>query len=1461
MSGSASIRAGGASGPLIWGGLLARLPVQILGLALGYALLGWIGQQLAPPPGFASLIWPAAGLSIAAITALGYRVWPGVFLGAWCVNALAAGSGELQADVTVALDATLIATGSTLQALLGAYWIRSRAGFPLKLEGPRELGRLLLLVGPFTCLVGATVGTATLFASGVVAQSNLINFWLRWWGGDMGGVLIVVPLLFLAPWSRGAIHWRGQRLAPFSTVAFIAILVLLFATLAAWRLNMEAAYERSQTSFESLAADSRQALDHRLQSYRQALDGGAALFEASDEVTPEQWRIYASLLDLPQTLPGISGIGFIEPVRAGEEQAFLDSLAARGRDDLEIHPLTDRDERFVIVAIEPLVDNIQAIGLDIAFEDNRRAAASKARDTGKATITRRILLVQDETESPGFLLLRPLYRPGLPTDTVEERRSAFDGWIYAPFVGPRFMSDLTPSQGKLFDIAVYDGARPDPEELIFSSSEAPAGDGASAFTVQRTFKVMEQTWTVVWTSTPAFERGVVTREASLVLIGGLLLTLIFAVLLFSGSRREAYIGRLVKQRTRELEETVAALEESERRFGDLAGLSPAGIFRTDAYGFCTYVNEAWLKQTGLGASHALGAGWLDAVHPDLRDDVKREWLDAVQAGTEWRCKLQFLKPDDVVSWVDLIAAPRIGDDGEMQGFIGVAIDITEQKLATDALKESERRFQSLASFSPAGIFRTDSAGVCNYVNPAWCQMAGLTEAEAMGTGWSRAVHYDDLDGLLQRWAAAVDRGEPYRGEFRWLHLDGSIVWVDAVAQPEFDDDGNVRGYIGVVIDVTDRKRFEKEIAERDKQLAILAENATDAVFRVELDGTCLYASPSAKDVLGVPSEHLIGTNALDGFHPDDQDRMWSLFDDLRSGRIKQIVAAYRWRSTKDDDYRWLEANAGLVKDQQSDEAKEVSVSIRDIGDRKKMELDLVAARQNAETAAAAKATFLANMSHEIRTPMNGVVGFTELLLAGELSPEQRENAQLIADSGRAMMQILNDILDVSKIDAGQMTIVREPIDLRHKLQSCMRLLEPTARQKGLKFELLIDEDVPSRVMADPLRLRQILTNLVGNAIKFTAKGIVNCRVSIERGPEDQETLCIAVEDSGIGIPADRLDAIFREFSQADESTARIYGGTGLGLTISNELAKMMDGELLVSSELGHGSVFTLRLPLLRANGDRIESATTPRSERALTFARPPRILVAEDHDINQALIISMASRIGLAVDIAENGEEVVRLVTDAQAADKPYDLILMDVQMPIMDGLDATRTLRDAGITPDELPILAQTANAYSDDVERCLAAGMQGHLAKPIRMRSLKAAIKEWLPRHLFHGAASRSEQKAPHNPEQALLKSYAERRETTFEALDQLDANNPLDRGEVEAVAQMLHKLAGTAGMFGEAELGEEARIQEQALLDAEEEDVGAAVRSAQQAFAKWKSSEPPTRLFSDAGVASPRSDEMPD
>ncbi|WP_137681707.1 PAS domain S-box protein [Aurantiacibacter suaedae] len=1440
MTGPATIADTGAIKLARTHSVLTGLSAQIFLIALGYAVLGWVGQQLAPPPGFASLIWPASGLAIAGVSAWGYRVWPGVFLGALAINALSVSSVLLPLNALVLLNAVAIAAGSTLQALLAGYWIRSRAGFPVKLAGPVDALRLVVLVAPLACLVNSSIGTATLYGTGVIPPDNIARFWLRWWAGDMGGVLIVLPLLFLAPWSRGAIVWRGKVLSPFTTLAFVAILVLLCATLAAWRLNMHAAYERSQTSFEALATDSQQALEFRMQSYRQALDGGAALFEASNEVNFDEWRTYTSVLDLAQNLPGISGIGFIEPVAAGQEEQFVASVLKRGQPDFDIHPLTERDEKFVIVAVEPQEGNVEAIGLDIAFEANRRQAALHARDTGLATITQRILLVQDETESPGFLLLRPVYRAGMPIDTLEQRREAFDGWIYAPFIAPRFMNGLTASQGELFDITVYGGPTADPDTVIFTSLDASAAERSSAFVVTRTFPVMEQTWTVAWSSTPAFEQGVVTSEAELVLAGGLLLTLIFAALLLSASRREAYISGQVEEQTRELEETVAALADSERRFGDLAGLSPAGIFRTDPYGFCNYVNESWLKSTGLDPWEALGAGWLDAVHPETRSRVREQWLDAIGEASQLRTEVQFVKGDGEPRWVDLIAAPQLDVNGQVQGFIGVAIDISEQKRAADALKESEQRFQSLASFSPAGIFRTTPSGLCNYVNPAWCRMTDLTEDEAMGMGWRNAVHPLDVDRLTSEWLAALEAGDIYRNEIRWLHRDGSIVWGDAIARPELSEDGKPLGYIGVVLDITDRKRFEDEIAERDQELSLLVQNATDAVLRIGLDNRCIYASPSANDVLGVPAQELIGRSLLERLHPDDAREVAAIFAQLRFGETEKAVIAFR-SDTRGafGDYRWLEATVGLVRDAQTNAPKEISASVRDISDRKKMELDLVAARRNAETAAAAKATFLANMSHEIRTPMNGVIGFTELLLEDNLTPEQHEKAQLIADSGRAMMQILNDILDISKIDAGRMKIVPEPIDLRHKLKSCINLLEPSARQKGLMFELIVDEEVPNRIMVDPLRLRQILTNLAGNAIKFTSEGAVRSRVSVEQRPGGRDVLCISVEDSGIGIPANRLEAIFREFSQADDSTARIFGGTGLGLTISNELAKMMGGELEVSSEEGHGSVFTLRIPLRPIDESQVEAQVAQPIERELTFARPLRILVAEDHDINQALVMSMASRIGLAVDIAVNGKEAVRMVQDAKAAGQPYDMVLMDVQMPVMDGLEATRSLRNAGFTAEELPILAQTANAYSEDVQRCLEAGMQGHLSKPIRLRGLKSAIQRWLPKELFRETAASApcKQETSPDPAKALTKRYAARRKTTFAALDRLDPANPLDRREVEAVAQMLHKLAGAAGMFGEEELGELARAQEKAILAADAQDAREAVRMAQRAFSKWK------------------------
>ena len=656
-----------------------------------------------------------------------------------------------------------------------------------------------------------------------------------------------------------------------------------------------------------------------------------------------------------------------------------------------------------------------------------------------------------------------------------------------------------------------------------------------------------------------------------------------------------------------------------------------------------------------------------------------------------------------------------------------------------------------------------------------------------------------------------------------------------IATPEWGDDGELRGYIGVAMDITERKRFEKDLAERDDQLSLLAQNATDAVFRIALDGVCIYASPSTRDVLGAPPEKLIGKQSLSLIHPEDENMMRSAWRDLISGRNEKTILAYRSRipgndAAGDGDFRWLEANVALIRDPVTGEAREVSASIRDIEDRKHMEFDLIAARRRAEAAAAAKATFLANMSHEIRTPMNGVVGFTEMLLDSDLTPDQRDKARLISESGRAMMQILNDILDISKIDAGQMRIERQNFDLRETIDASMRVLEATARQKQLEFTLTIADDVPQAILGDALRLRQVVTNLIGNAIKFTKSGFVRTDVTIKRD-EGRDSLMVAVSDSGIGIPEDRLETIFREFSQADESTARLYGGTGLGLTISTELARMMGGNLHVDSTPGEGSTFTLSIPV-ELSREVVAEADVPEEEEWPGFEGSPRVLIAEDHDINQVLILSMADRMKLNADIAENGQEAVRMVREAQQIGDPYALVLMDMQMPVMDGLQAARTLRAEGFSARELPIVAQTANAYREDIERCLAAGMQDHLAKPIRLDLLKRKIARWLNRDLVATPAAPAPASQASAGSPIEMRYFALRRET-FDALHAVDPERA-DDAAVAEIVRLLHQLAGVAGAFGEESLGEEARVQQAALKGSTGEARRAALAEAQRAFA---------------------------
>ncbi|WP_054118468.1 hybrid sensor histidine kinase/response regulator [Porphyrobacter sp. AAP60] len=629
-----------------------------------------------------------------------------------------------------------------------------------------------------------------------------------------------------------------------------------------------------------------------------------------------------------------------------------------------------------------------------------------------------------------------------------------------------------------------------------------------------------------------------------------------------------------------------------------------------------------------------------------------------------------------------------------------------------------------------------------------------------------------------------------------------------------------------------RDRMLAALEAGKRQLDLLAENITDAILRYDLQGVCTYASPSVREVMGAAPETYIGKPLAARLHPESRDRTLQALHRLLDGTSEKERLTYRrFADQADGTPVFLEADCAVVHNPETGEREGVVVAARDVTERVELEQLLTRARRHAENAAQAKSDFLANMSHEIRTPMNGVLGFAELMLQGELAADQRRFAELIVQSGRSMMMLLNDVLDLSKIESGQFTIDRAPVDIHASLSECAALHRLGAEEKGIALTFSHDgdgDDPPQPwVLTDGLRLRQIALNLIGNAVKFTEAGRID--VSYALSPRE---LRVTVADTGIGISETRLETIFQPFTQADAETARRFGGTGLGLSISRQLAALMGGRIEVDSAPGEGSRFTLVLPAALAQP--VAALAPPEPVAAADMPANSRILLVEDHDINRLLMCEMLERCGQKVEVAHDGNEGIAMVIDSIMRGRPYDLVLMDVQMPDCDGYAATRAIRGEGIGPGLLPIIALTANAFPEDIAAARAAGMQGHLAKPVVLAQLARALQRWLPTRIIEAA----ENNAPRAAERAstlarspqLVARWQMRRAEAVAAVRRAldddgalggDESKPVPDGAAQAEAEELirlaHKLAGTAAMFGEPALGTAAAALERALRHA--------------------------------------------
>lgn len=500
---------------------------------------------------------------------------------------------------------------------------------------------------------------------------------------------------------------------------------------------------------------------------------------------------------------------------------------------------------------------------------------------------------------------------------------------------------------------------------------------------------------------------------------------------------------------------------------------------------------------------------------------------------------------------------------------------------------------------------------------------------------------------------------------------------------------------------------------------MLAENATDIIARLTLDGTLTYISPSCLAVLGYTVDELVGTKVTNYIFEDDCAPTIKRFSDIAT-RLPQQTRRIEYRFWhKEGRWIWLEANPKLVCDQQGRPFEFVDV-VRETTERRAIETEALIAREVAEKAAQAQAQFLATMSHELRTPLNSIIGFSDILLdRGEFSPDARRQIGLIQTASETLLTVVNDVLDFSKIEEGKLELAPAAFDLRELIEAVVAIMRGTADSKNLDLTIFVDEAIGAQLVGDHQRIRQILFNLLNNAMKFTPHGSVSLEARRIGGDDGGDRLWIGVTDTGIGIASSKLDRLFLRFSQVDGSTSREYGGSGLGLAICKRLAEMMGGHIGVTSTQGVGSTFWIDLYLPRHVANGPDAAI----ESIEPFVASARLLLVEDIDVNREIASAMLQKLGYVVHAVPDGVDAIAALQSGS-----YDLVLMDIQMPGMDGITATAHIRALAGEAARIPIVAMTANVLPGQIEAFRKAGMDGHVGKPFRPDELGREIERCL-------------------------------------------------------------------------------------------------------------------------------------
>ncbi|KAB2922312.1 MAG: PAS domain S-box protein, partial [Dechloromonas sp.] len=987
--------------------------------------------------------------------------------------------------------------------------------------------------------------------------------------------------------------------------AWIALVLTLIFTTGAWYVADRIVDNRVSDRFLYRAEKERDSIIRRLQAYELVLQGGGAFVESSKQVDRDEWQRYVSLLELDQNLPGMQAMGLGVLVKDSERTRHVASIRREGYAGYEVRPPGAREQYVIVQYLEPMTPtNRTALGLDMWAEPVRRDAMEHARDTGRAALSGKVTLAMEKEGStqPGFLIYLPVYRNDLPHASIAERRQALFGFVYAAFRANDLMRHLLGGDLRDVDLILYDG-KEEPESLLFDSGMNAAPHLRGRHSVRLPIDIGGHRWLAHFQSSREFDRVTTSYLPGSIAVGGLLLGLLIFSVLFVNARHQRAV------------ETIASrLADSEKSLRSILDNAPDAVFIAGPERHYEYANQRACELLGYSLPEILDMQ-IEALAPEGMLEEHQRIFSKVQAAGHLVAELSLRHKDGSNRLVELSAVPLA--NGRV---LGTCRDIAERKQAEQALLAAERKFRGLIEQSLVGVYIIQD-GRFAYANPRFAKMFGFADPAELTT----SVTVNDLVAPEDRDLVTGNLRKRISGEvdsinyaFVGRRRDGSRIDVEVYGRSmEFEGRPAI---IGVIVDVTERKQTEAELAQ----------------YRHHL-------------------EELV--------------------------RVRTA--------------------------------------------------DLSLAKEAAEAANRAKSTFLANMSHELRTPMNAIIGLSAILQRHAADPVQRDKLGKISSAANHLLRLLNDVLDLSKIDAERLTLERVPFRLGSVIANVESLVADRVEAKQLRLRRSIDPRLKEiDLLGDPLRLQQILLNLAGNAVKFTEHGEISISASISSESERYLSVFLQVADSGIGMSSEAQQRVFRPFEQADSSTTRQHGGTGLGLAICDRLVRLMNSHIDVQSEPGRGSSFSFTLLLERCPADALPAcAQTLNGEAAeellRTRHRDKRLLLVEDDPVNQEVARELLHDVlGLSVDVAGDGNEALDL-----ARLRVYDLILMDVQMPHMDGLEATRAIRRLPAYATT-PILAMTANAFVDDRQRCLAAGMDDFIAKPVDPDALFVNLARWLGR-----------------------------------------------------------------------------------------------------------------------------------